>query len=163
MPEGAAEQRAEEFAAMEAVLHSRRTDGRIGDWLEKIDEGALSDVGAANLRHIRRSFERTQRVPSDLAEALASQASRAQRIWADARANEDVAAYLPALEEMIRLKREQAAALADGGNAYDALLDDYEPETSGDEIAAIFDAMRPRLVALRDKVMGGARTARSCV
>ncbi|NNE88009.1 MAG: carboxypeptidase M32, partial [Silicimonas sp.] len=33
MPPGAAEQRAEEMAALDGVLHRRRTDPRIGDWL----------------------------------------------------------------------------------------------------------------------------------
>ena len=159
MPDGAADQRAEEFAAMEGVLHARRTDPRIGAWLGKIDAGGLDDVAAANLRHIARSYERSQRVPAKLAEALAKLSSSAQRIWSEARAKEDVAAFLPALEEMIALKREEAAALANGGNAYDALLDDYEPETSGDDVAATFDAMRPGLVALRDKVMGAEQPA----
>lgn len=154
MPAGAAGQRAEEFAAMESVLHARRTDPRIGEWLAKIDAGALEAVPAANLRHIRRSFERNQRVPARLAEAIARLSSSAQRIWSEARATEDVAAFLPALEDMIALKREEAAALALGGTAYDALLDDYEPDTSGDDVAATFAAMRPRLVAIRDKVMG---------
>ncbi|RFP89038.1 carboxypeptidase M32 [Rhodobacteraceae bacterium 63075] len=159
MPEGAAEQRAEEMAAMEAVLHARRTDGRIGDWLGQIDDKSLGEVEAANIRLIRRDYERNLRVPGDLAEALAGLASRAQRTWAQARASEDVGAYLPVLEEMVRLKREQASALADGGDLYDALLDDFEPKTSGAEVARIFDAMRPRLVALRDKVMGSAQPA----
>ena len=35
MPRGATEQRAEETAAMEAVLHERRTDPRIGEWLDQ--------------------------------------------------------------------------------------------------------------------------------
>jgi carboxypeptidase Taq len=33
MPRGRAAQRAEEMAALEGVLHARRTDPRIGDWL----------------------------------------------------------------------------------------------------------------------------------
>jgi len=33
MPRGAAEQRGEEMAAIERVLHARRSDPRIGDWL----------------------------------------------------------------------------------------------------------------------------------
>ena len=33
MPRGAVEQRSEEMAAIEAVLHERRTDPRIGEWL----------------------------------------------------------------------------------------------------------------------------------
>ena len=34
MPRGAAEQRGEEMAAIEGVLHARRTDKRVGDWLD---------------------------------------------------------------------------------------------------------------------------------
>ena len=37
MPRGAAEQRSEEMAAMEGVLHARRTDPRIADWLERAE------------------------------------------------------------------------------------------------------------------------------
>jgi carboxypeptidase Taq len=33
MPRGAAGQRSEEMAALEGVLHARRTDPRIADWL----------------------------------------------------------------------------------------------------------------------------------
>ncbi|MEQ9672941.1 MAG: carboxypeptidase M32, partial [Roseovarius indicus] len=33
MPRGAAEQRSEVSGAMEAVLHARRTDPRVGEWL----------------------------------------------------------------------------------------------------------------------------------
>jgi carboxypeptidase Taq len=53
---------------------------------------------------------------------------------------------LPVLAEVVRLKRDEAAALADGDTTpYDALLDDFEPETRADEIAALFAALRPRL------------------
>ena len=33
MPKGAADQRSEEMGAMEVVLHARRTDPQIGEWL----------------------------------------------------------------------------------------------------------------------------------
>ena len=33
MPRGGAEQRGEEMAAIEGVLHARRTDPRLADWL----------------------------------------------------------------------------------------------------------------------------------
>ncbi|MEM8732150.1 MAG: carboxypeptidase M32, partial [Pseudomonadota bacterium] len=91
--------------------------------------------------------------PADLAKALARLTSVAQGIWADARAREDIAAFLPTLDEVVRLRREEAAALSDGGDAYDALVQDYEPGSSGAEIAAIFEAMRPRLVALRAAIL----------
>ena len=154
MPRGSAGQRAEEMAAIEAVLHARRTDPKIGDWLGSADPA--SEIEAANLRLIRRRYERTLKVPARLASEIASVTSRAQGIWADARANEDVAAFLPILTEVIALRQEEAQALATGGKLYDALLDDYEPGTSSAAIADLFDRMRPRLVALRDRIFGAS-------
>ncbi len=58
---------------------------------------------------------------------------------------------------MVALRREEAAALAAGGDLYDALLDDYEPGATQASIGAIFDAMRPRLVALREAILGADR------
>ena len=156
MPEGAAPQRAEEMGAMAEVLHARRTDARLGDWLAAIDAAGLDAVGQANLRLIRRDHERNVKVPGDLAAALARATSGAQRVWAEARAADDFAAFRPVLEEIVRLKREEAAALAAGGDLYDALLDDYEPGASGARLQEMFDALRPGLVALRDACLGAA-------
>ncbi|MEN9410689.1 MAG: hypothetical protein RL216_2663 [Pseudomonadota bacterium] len=155
MPRGAAEQRSEEMAAMEGVLHARRTDPRIADWLGQAV--AADDVAAAQLRLIRRSYERATKVPGRLAQEIARVTSMAQGIWAEARAKEDVPGFLPVLAEVIRLRQEEGAALAAGGDPYDALIDDYEPGATAATIGAMFDRMRPRLVALRGKVLGAKR------
>lgn len=152
MPDGAAHQRAEEIGALEAVLHARRIDPRIGEWLATAQ--APDVVGAAQLRLIRRSYSRMVKVPASLAEEIARATSLAQGIWADCRARDDVAGFLPTLAQIVALKREEGAALAAGGDPYDALVDDYEPAMTGSDIAAMFDAMRPRLVALRERVLG---------
>ncbi|WP_170759755.1 carboxypeptidase M32 [Ruegeria lacuscaerulensis] len=151
MPRGAAPQRAEEMAAIEAVLHARRSDPRVADWLKQAQP--QDEAGQAQLREIRRSYERTVKVPADLAKAIARVTSAAQGTWAQARADEDVAAFLPVLQEVVALKREEGAALAQGGDIFDAMVEDYEPYTTGTQIAEIFDQMRPRLVALRAAVL----------
>ncbi|MDA3889977.1 MAG: carboxypeptidase M32, partial [Allgaiera sp.] len=121
MPRGAAEQRGEEIGALEGILHARRTDPRIGDWLEAAEPA--DEVDTAHLRHIRRSYGRQTRIPAALAVELARVTSVAQGIWAEARAANDVGLFLPTLEKVVALKREQAAHLADGGDPYDALID----------------------------------------
>ena len=151
MPRGAAAQRGAEMAAIESVLHARRSAPEVGDWLEKAE--APDEVGAAQLREIRRAFDRANKVPARLAKELAQVTSEAQGKWAAARADEDVSAFLPVLERVVELKREEGAALAAGGTLYDAMLDDYEPGITGAEIATLFDAMRPRLVDLRAAVL----------
>ena len=153
MPRGAASQRAEEMGALEEVLHARRTDPAIGDWLAAA--APPDEAGAAVLREVRRGYERNLKVPAALAAEIARVTSRAQGEWAEARAADDAAAFVPVLAEVVRLRREEAAALAEGGDPYDALMQDYEPGGSGDAMAAMFDEMRPRLVTLRRMALDG--------
>ena len=152
MPRGAAPQRGEEMAAIEGVLHARRVDSRIADWLGMIDEGHLDEAGSAQLRHIRRSHARASKVPAALAARLARVTSEAQGIWAEAREADDFKAFASTLSEVITLKREEGMALAAGGDVYDAMLDDYEPGATGAELEAMFGALRPELTRLREAV-----------
>ena len=151
MPRGAAPQRGEEMAAIEAVLHARRSSPQVADG---VAAAAAPDAGgAAQLREIKRAHERSVKVPADLARRLARVTSEAQGKWAAARGDEDVAAFLPVLQEVVALKREEGQALAAGGDVYDAMIEDYEHGTSAAEIAATFDAMRAGLVDLRARVL----------
>ncbi|MEO0750286.1 MAG: carboxypeptidase M32 [Pseudomonadota bacterium] len=152
MPPGAADQRAEEQGAMEAVLHARRTDPRVGEWLAEAEPA--DDVSRAKLREIARGYARASKVPVDLATALARLTSRSQGIWAEARARDDVAHFLPVLEEVVALKRQEAQAIAGTDVApYDALVEDFEPGATGAELQTLFDAMRPGLVDLRTRAL----------
>ena len=157
MPRGAAAQRGEEMAALEGVLHGRRTDPRVGDWLASAEP--RTEAETAQLREIARGHARAVKVPADLAAELARVTSVAQGVWADARAAEDVAAFLPTLREVVALRRQEAQAIAGDGDLYDTLLQDYEPGSTGTEIATLFDRMRPRLRDLRARITDGAAPA----
>jgi carboxypeptidase Taq len=152
MPRGANAQRSEEMAALEEVLHARRTDPRLGEWLDQAE--APDEAGAAILRELRRDYARNTKVPARLASELARITPLAQTAWEEARLAGDVSAFLPWLTRMIALRREEGQAIAGGGDPYDALMEDYEPQTSSDTVAATFDRMRPRLVALREAILG---------
>lgn len=160
MPRGAADQRAEMLAALEGAVHARRADPRVGALLAELSDAALDPVSAAQLRIVRREHHRATRVPASLAAEIARVTSLSQGHWAEARRNEDVAAFLPWLAQVVALKREEAAALAEtGGALYDALLDGFEPGARAAEVEVIFAQMRPRLVALRDRAMAAPAPA----
>ena len=122
MPAGSAPQRAEEMAAMEAILHSRRTDPKIADLLATAKTQETGEVEKAQLHHIQFAYDRAVKVPADLATELAHLRSTSQRIWADARAKNDFKAVAPTLKEVIKLSRVLADALDDGNGRYEALL-----------------------------------------
>ncbi len=161
MPRGAAAQRGDEMAAMEAVLHARRADPRVGEWLAELEAApdGLDATARANLRHIRRSYDRAAKVPARLAAELARVTSLSQGVWAEARANDDFAAFAPTLKRVLELKREEGAALSEGGDVYDALLQDYEPGATAAQLSEMFGALRPRLVDLIDRVRGAPAPA----
>lgn len=149
MPPKGGEGRAEEASAMAAILHARHTDPRIGDWLAAIDADALDPAAARDVALTARSFDRARKVPARLATELAGLTTRAQGVWAKARAASDFAAFAPMLAEVIALKREEAAAIADPGQTpYDALLEDFEPGAKAADIAAMFARLRAGLTPL---------------
>ncbi|MEM7438655.1 MAG: carboxypeptidase M32 [Pseudomonadota bacterium] len=153
MPEGSAAQRGEWMGALSTALHERRTDARIGGWIDALDDADLEPVQAATVRQARRSFERHSRVPASLASKLAKETSTAQMLWAKAREADDFAMFRDTLALVLDLRREEAAALAQGGTPYEALLQDYEPGMAEAELATLLGGLRDGLVELRRAIM----------
>jgi carboxypeptidase Taq len=84
-----------------------------------------------------------------LVEELSRTTTLSQQAWIKAREDADFQAFLPWLDKMIGLKREEAQVVGYGnGIPYDALLDDYEPGMTAAEIEAVFAPLRDELVKL---------------
>ena len=153
MPRGAAGQRAEEIAAIQGILHSRRTDTRISDWLEKCAEASLNKVELAQLYHIKRDYDRNSKIPERLATEIAKVTSISQGVWASARSNDSFSEFAPMLQEVVSLRKEQATILAEDRNLYDTLLDEYEPSAKCSDLRQMFNALRPHLINLRSAIL----------
>ena len=151
MPSGSIGDRVEEFAALEKILHARRSSSELGTLLERAEAEDLPANELRQVQLIRRTFERTKKVPEDLAIALARLTPKAHKIWVEARAEDDFAIFKPVLAEVVMLTRDLGVALAEGGNGspYDALLQEYEPDGSSEAISEMFRGLRPHLVDLR--------------
>lgn len=151
--------RAEQVATLARLIHSRNTDPRLGEDLAAA-EAAAPDPDSprgANLREWRRAYDRSVKVPEDLAVALARACARAETAWERARPANDWRAFLPHLETVLDLRRQEAAAVGYAHEPYDALLDVYEPYASAADLVPLFAALRPALAALLDRIRGAAR------
>ncbi len=153
MPAGAAPARAQQSSLIARIHHERMTDPRLGELLAACESDAsLNEPGsetAANLREIRRDYNKATKVPGDLVAELARTGSEAQDIWKHARARSDFAMFAPALARVLELTRRKAECLGvpEGGELYDALLDQYEPDARAAQIEAVFNPLRERLSA----------------
>lgn len=152
LPSRAGNFRADQAAAMAAVVHARRTDPAQGERLARLAESDLAATGPAaaraTIRLLHEDFVKQTRLPSRLVEALARASIESQQAWTRALAASDWNLLAPHLEEMFALKREQAACQRPDLEAYDALLDDYEPGGRAAPIRQQFETLRGAIVPL---------------
>ena len=153
MPSGGAEFRSEQLGMLAGMTHERATSPRIGELLSELESsGDLGDPDgdrAVNVREARRSYNRATKLPRRLVEELSRTVPLSQQAWVKAREDAEFPVFLPWLEKMIGLKREEAQAIGYGdGVPYDALLDDYEPGMTTSEVSRVFGPLRDELVKL---------------
>ena len=157
MPPGGSPVRAEQMATLRQIAHELLTSVGTGDLLDEAeqDTAELGPWQAANLREMRRSHRRATAMPTDLVAALVRATTAAEMIWREARPRADFATLRPALEEVVRLTREEAAAKAAalGRAPYDALLDGYEPGLGTAEIDALFEPLAAFLPDFLERVL----------
>ncbi len=158
MPSKGAALRVEEVGAVAAAHHAALCDPRIADWAASCEGRALGAWERAHVAEALRLHLRAIRLPEALAEDLARQSAHAQMVWEAARAGSDLQAFLPELERLVALKRNEAACLRAGdGPAYDALLAEFEPGASSAAIDAVFARLRAGLVDLRARIAEAGR------
>ncbi len=157
MPPGGAATRAEQLATLSRLAHEQLTAAEIGDLLAEAEgeSDALDRWQHANLREMRRRRGHAAAVPGALVEAVSRVSSACETVWRKARPENDFAAVLPLLDEMLHLQREVAAAKAGhlGVSPYEALLDRYEPGGSVVVIDRLFGAIASFLPDLIEAVL----------
>lgn len=156
MPEGAAEGRSEQIAALSVLQHELLTDAKVGDLIAEAEaDPSLGSVEKANLREMKRDHLHATAVPAELVEALAKAETVCEMAWRSARSDCDYKALLPTLSAVLRLVREQAEAKADvfGLSPYDALLDHFDPGSRSERIDAVFKELAAFLPELIGRVI----------
>ncbi len=161
MPPDAGAYRAEQITFLAGLVHQRRTDPRLGEWLQSLCGSELakdgkSDTGAT-IRELQRDYEKRVKLPQTLVEEIARATVLGQQAWVKARHDDDFASFAPILETIFRLKREEAQALGFQEHIYDALLDEYEPGARTAQVTQVLAALRAELVPLVQAIANAPR------
>lgn len=159
MPPGSGDIRAEQLATLQTLAHdqfvSRAMEDLLGSFIDpakgtlRPDQAASLDPSTqALLRETWRDFSRAKKLPSHFVNTLERESSLAQQVWVRARKTNDFQLFLPNLERLIGLKRQEAEYLGYSGSPYDALLDTYEPGATVAQLRPLFTALRSSLIQL---------------
>jgi carboxypeptidase Taq len=162
MPRGSAEVRGEQLAALETEYHVLLTAPKISRLLERAQANAagLEDWQLANLREMRRQRDHAIATPQALVSRLARATARAEAKWMEARHsqsnqvqsndNNSFKVFAPYLEEVVLLTRDKAALLGQALDLqpYDALVDEFSPGITTQDIDKVFKALSMKLPTL---------------
>jgi carboxypeptidase Taq len=152
MPRAGAQARADASATVTRLAHERFVSDEIGELLDEL--GPLAEDGdtadAALVRLTRREWERSRRVPTELAGEMAQTSAIAVAAWDDAKAASDFASFAPYLEQQLELKHRYIACFPNEETPYDVLLEDYEEGLTTAQVAETFGRLKPELVRLTE-------------
>jgi len=164
MPEGGGAFRADVLACLNLAAHKLATGSELRDALARhIDPESgecinitLSDTEKRMLLLVQKELKKKLVLPDSFVEEMSKHLSVSQQKWAGARKENDFAAFAPYLEKTIEMKKREAEYYGYEEQAYDALLDGFEPGMTTARIAALFGELKPRLLALTERI-GKAR------
>jgi carboxypeptidase Taq len=163
MPPGGQSARATQLATLEAIVHARQTDDRIGELLEELEPVTASLPADADdaclIRVTRRDFDRRRRVPTELAAEMVQVHAEAQQTWARAREEGDFALFRPWLERVLELQHRWIECFEPYDDPYDVVLDEYEEGMRAQDVSAIFAALAPEISALVAEHASGSEDA----
>jgi len=129
----------------------------LGAALDRVDRSQLDEGEAANVREIRRWYDISSSVPSDLRDELATTTSEAHEAWKEAKETDDFDRFAPALEKHIELRREWARHVDPDSDPYEVLWKNklgYEsqPYIDMETVKRVLDELRETLVPLIDDI-----------
>ncbi len=152
MPPGGAEQRGNQIATLQRIVHTKTISPEYSKLVEELDaaSGQL-DPDSDDTRLIaacKRFYDQRAKVPPEFTAEFYKTISLAYSNWEKAREKSDFKMFQPHLEKVVELRRQFAEYFAPYDHVYDPLLDYFEPGMKTAEVQAIFDKLRPQQVAL---------------
>jgi carboxypeptidase Taq len=152
MPPGGAEDRSYHLATIRSLMHKKFTSDEIGKLLEELKPYARQlDPDSDDARLIRvtsEKYAKKVKIPTDWVREFARVTALANQNWEQAREESKFEVFRPALEKIIKLRRDYASFFAPYEHIYDPLLDEFEPGMKTAEVQSIFESLRPQQVAL---------------
>lgn len=148
MPPAGNTVRARQLASLAGMSHEIASSNELGDILSELEAQAdqLTAIEAQNVAISLKDYRRQKKYSKDFVQRRSLISSSTYDAWVKAREANNAKEYLPALDQMIQLKREETEILGYEDHPYDALIDLFEPEMRVAELDVLFRDVKDQLV-----------------
>lgn len=154
MPTRGANFRAQQLATLSEISHNFSVDADYGKLLEKLDtDSNLSEDERRNVELSLKAFRKSEKYTAEFVKNHSISVSEAFQAWDNAKKQNDFSIFQAKLEKLVELKREECKLLGYSEHPYDALLDQYEPDTKTSDIEKVFEDVKEKLVPFVKELM----------
>ncbi|UII56620.1 carboxypeptidase M32 [Cytobacillus spongiae] len=105
---------------------------------------------AVRIRH--KTYSRSKSIPEELIKEYSVLQGEANNAWEDARSLNNFSLYQPYLQKMFDIKRKFAEYYGYEKHPYDALMDEFEPGSTVEEVDEIFKNLRASSIDLLERI-----------
>lgn len=170
MPPHAIDARGEQIGQLSSIIHAKQTSPEFKEKLSQLidlDNGklntSLNENDAKLVQEIYKDWLKNNALPADFVANYARVVSKSQHVWQQARNENNFELFAPYLEKIITLNKQKANYIGYTGSPYNALLDEYEPGMTVNDIDPIFAEMgvgcRDLLIKIQTKQTAKDRKA----
>jgi carboxypeptidase Taq len=144
MPTGGGEKRAEAMSTLAAMTHEMASAPHIADWIADAEGEALGAEQVIALKEFKRTYVNLTCLSSDFVGRQVEARMKSEQLWRKLRAHGNWRDFLPSLETVVALAREEAALRAAvlDLSPYDALIEQYDPGSRVAQINPVFDELK---------------------
>ncbi|MCP4808583.1 MAG: carboxypeptidase M32 [Proteobacteria bacterium] len=160
MPAAGSGARGAHMSLLSGLHHEKLTDDRVGELLETLTGGDLTETQSASVRNLQRDFDRATRVPAALVKRGAVVRAKAFPAWAEAKEASDFSQFSPHLAELIDIAKETVSAIDSESDPYDVLLAPFDPGSTVATLDPMFDRLGSELGTLLDALEDGEAPAK---
>jgi len=120
---------------------------RLGHYLKELEtQKDLSLEEKASIRVVGKAYHRHRLTPPGVYERFTVARSESESAWELAKKTSDFELFQPHLQKMIDFSRQFAELYGYEDNPYDALLEEYEPGMTTDQLRLVIKSLRDKLV-----------------
>ncbi len=130
---------------------SEEYQGVIAELLNRMDE--LDELQKKEVLKAKKSLDKIVKIPKQEYVDYSKLINLSQRVWEEAKENDDYDQFKPYLKKIIEAKKKQIEFRSDREDKYNVLLDDFEEGMTMELYDQFFDAIKKDLVPFVKEVL----------
>jgi carboxypeptidase Taq len=158
-PKGAFQRRAEMMGVLSGELFQLSTSEEYQEVVyglfKRLEE--LSDIDKKQIIKAKKALDKATKIPQDEFVEYNKLIGLSQRLWEDAKENDDFELFRPNLEKIIEFNKKFVGYYEIDDHPYNVLLDDFEEGMSMVEYDAFFDTLKKDLVPFVKDVLNSGK------